>query len=187
MITRRIIAAMAIALLTACSQESGAVYQVPIAQARHILVATGLPPFVFGSEEPAWDVHDNGSDVTWIIRRDNIELFRYIAHLKEDEPGATRVNVELVGAPASPAGNPAQGLADHPAIKEMYLVAINERVASALEHRPFEIARIYPATGVAIAENIGSIQASADQAAAASAKADRENIQKAYRDEANGH
>ena len=69
----------------------------------------------------------------------------------------------------------------------MYLVAINERIASALERRPFEMARVYPTLGVATVANISSISASADAAAAASEKMDRETMQKAYRDEAAGH
>jgi hypothetical protein len=185
-IHRSLIAILAIALMTACSQQSGSVYQVPIAEARHILVGTGLPPLVFGTEEPPWDVHDGGSQVIWIVRRDDTELFRYVAHLKEENPGATRVEIELVGAQSGPGGNIAQRLAEHPAIRDMFLVAINEQIASALEHRPFETARIYPATAIAFMENMGSLRASADQAAAASERHNRENIQKAYRDEAAG-
>ena len=180
------VATFAVALLILCLPRSGSVYQVPIAEARHILVATGLPPEVFGSEEPAWDVHDDGSQVIWILRNNDAEVIRYVAHLKEEGPGATRVDVELVGAQSGPGGNIAQRLAEHPAIRNMYLVAIHERIASALEHRDFELARIYPATTVAFMENMGSFWASADQAEAASERHNRENIQKAYRDEAAG-
>ena len=86
---RRVVAILALVLVTACS-HSGSVFQVPIAQARHILVATGLPPEVFGTEEPPWDVHDGGSEVIWIVRRNDAEIFRYVAHLKEEGPSATR-------------------------------------------------------------------------------------------------
>jgi hypothetical protein len=181
---RNIVATAAIVLATACTQQRGAVYQTPIAEARQTLAATGLPPFVFGSEEPAWEVRDEGSDVIWTVTRDDAELFHYVAHLTEEGPSATRVEVELKGAESGPAGNNEKRLSEHPEIRDMYLVAIKERIASALEHRDFEISRVYPAMTAAAAANMGSLQASADEAAAASEKQDRENIQKAYRDEA---
>lgn len=186
MIYRIAAAIVAIALIAAYWLHSGPVFQVPITQARHILVETGLPPDVFGTEEPAWEVRDDGSQVTWIVRRDDAEIFRYVAHLKQQDPGSTRVEVELVGAQSGPGGNVAQRLAEHPEIKEMYLVAINERIASALEHRPFDIKRVYPATAVAFVENIGAFLSSMDEMAAASERLERENIRKAYRDEAEG-
>ena len=174
-------AAAAIVLLTACTQN-GAVYQAPIAQVRQTLMATGLPPQVFGSEEPLWEVQDGASEITWIVRRGDAELFRYIAHLTEVSPTATRVQVELKGAD----GGPAQGLAQHPEVKDMYLVAINERIASALEHRDFDMTRIYPSMTAAMIVNMGAISRSADEAAAASEKEARDNIAKAYQEEAEG-
>ena len=179
---RRLLAIMAIALLTGCAPWGGTVYHVPLAEARRILAATGLPPYVFGTNDPEWTVHAGDQDVTWTIRRGETELFHYTAHLKQVDPQNTRVEVELVGV-----GNAVKGLAEHPRIRDMYIVAINELVASALEHREFQIARVYPALGVATLENMGRLRASFEQAAAASERMDRENIEKAYRDEANGH
>jgi hypothetical protein len=173
-------------LTAACSQQGGVVYQAPIAEARQTLVATGLPPLVFGSEEPPWQVRDGGSEVAWIVSRNDVEIFRYVAHLEEAGPAATRVKVELKGAQSGPAGNVAQRLAEHPQIRDMYLVAINERIASALEHRRFEVTRVYPAMTAATMANIGALRASADEAAAASERQDRANIEKAYREEAAG-
>ncbi len=183
---RNIVAVAAVVLTSACTQQGGHVYQAPIAEARKILIATGLPPFVFGSEEPAWQVLDGGSDIIWVVQRDDAEIFRYIAHLKEEGPGATRVKVELKGAESGPSGNVAQRLSDHPEIRNLYLVAIKERIGSALEHRPFDMTRIYRATIAATMVNMGALSKSADEAAAASERQDRENIEKAYRDEAAG-
>jgi len=185
MMRRTFIAIAAIVLIAACTQL-GARYPVPIAEARQILLKTGLPPLVFGSETPDFEVVDGGSEVTWIVRRDGAELFRYIAHLAEEGAEATRVRVELKGVEGGPAGNTAQKLADNPKIRDMYLIAVTERVASALEHRPFEISRIYPAMTAATVANMGKINASVDAAAAASEQSDRENMEKAYRDEAAG-
>ncbi len=183
---RNLAGVAAVVLMSACSQQGGAVYQTPIAEARKVLVATGLPPFVFGSEEPAWQVVDDGTDVSWVVQRDGAELFRYVAHLKEEGPGATRVKVELKGVESGPSGNVAKSLSEHPAIRDMYVVAINEQIASALQHRPFDMTRVYPSLTVATIANMGALSASADEAAAASERQDRENIEKAYRDEAAG-
>jgi hypothetical protein len=182
---RTIVAVAAAVLLTACSQQ-GAVYQTPIAEAKKTLMATGLPPEVFGTEEPAWEVRDGGSEVDWIIKQNGGEIFRYSAHLEEKGPAATRVKVELKGAESGPAGNVAQRLSEQPRIRDMYLVAINERIASALEHRDFELSKVYPAMTVAAMANIGRLNASADEAAAASEKAGRDAIAKAYANEAAG-
>jgi hypothetical protein len=92
------------------------------------------------------------------------------------------VNLELKGG----SDEITKRLAAKPEIRTLYLVAMNERVASTLERRPFEISAIYPATAAATVVNMGAISASADQAAAASEKADRANIDKAYADEAAG-
>ena len=76
------------------------------------------------------------------MRQENAEIFRYIAHLREEDQRASRVDVELVGVQSGPAGNVEQRLSEHPEIRDMYLVAINEQIASALERRPFEILRV---------------------------------------------
>jgi hypothetical protein len=183
---RNLLAIAAVILLTACAQPKGALYKLPIAEARQTLLATGLPPLVFGSEEPMWEVQDAGSDVIWIVKRDRAELFRYTAHLSEEDGGGTRVSVELKGAESGPAGNVAQRLAEKPEIRDMYVVAIKEQVAAALEHRDFNMARLYPAMTTATLANMGNLQASASEAAAASEAANRANIEKAYADEAAG-
>jgi hypothetical protein len=187
MLRRNIAAIASMALIAACTQQGGVRYQVPIVEARQALMTAELPPMVFGSDPPETEVQADGpSEIVWIARRNNAELFRYVAHLTEDGGGATRVRVELKGARGGPAGDIAKSLSDHPKIRDMYLVAMNERVASTLEHRPFEMSRIYPAMTAAAVANMGALQASADQAAAASQQQDRDTIAKAYRDEAAG-
>ncbi|MBA2587175.1 MAG: hypothetical protein H0U98_00965 [Alphaproteobacteria bacterium] len=185
MIRRGLIAIAVVLLLSACSR--GATYHIPLPEVRRILLATGLPPFVFGTNDPAWKVQGDDDGVTWTIHQDGAEIFHYTAHLKPVDAGNTQVDVELVGNANAPTGNAAKGMADHPEIRDMYIVAIKERIASALEHRDFQIARVYPALGVATLENMGALRKSADAAAAASERMDRENIEKAYRDEAAGH
>ncbi len=169
-------------LLAACAQQAGVVYKAPVAEARQTLMATGLPPLVFGSQPPDVEVVANGaSEIDWIARRNGEELFRYVAHLSGEGEAATRLTLEM-----KPGADYAQKLAEHPKIRDMYLVAMDEQVASALEHRKFNMARIYPALTAASMENMGGLQASADEAAAASEKIERDNIAKAYADEAAG-
>ncbi|HEX7881579.1 MAG TPA: hypothetical protein VF499_02440 [Afipia sp.] len=163
------IAIVLVVLLAACT-GSGTVYQVPIAEAHRILVAS-VPPSVFGSQSPDWYVSALGnSEVRWIARKDGREVVRYVASLKEESKGSTRVIVELKAGTGPDAEKKP---ADNPAIKNLYLVALNERIASALERRAFDMARIRPAAIAAAVNNMGAIRASADEAAAASERMDR--------------
>ena len=173
-----------VALVAACSSQHGAVYAVPIEQAQTILAGTGLPPFVFGTEEPNYAVSTEGpSRIVWSIRQDGAEMMRYVAELSRDGDASTRVRLELHGATEGPFGNVEQRLTDNASIRNLYMVAMEERIASALEHRQFEMARIYPALGKATVANIGEISGRMDRAAEEYHRRDRENIEKAYREE----
>jgi hypothetical protein len=181
-----LVAGISIYLVAIRPNAEGAVYRVPIAQARQDLTKAELPLFVFGSQP--LDVQVRGSidsQIAWIVRRNGEELFRYIAQLTAEGDGATRVKVKLEGAKGRTV-NFAQKLADHPQIRDMYLIAMEEQVAATLERRPFEMTRIYPAMTAATVANMGALRSSVDQAAAASEQAARKNIEKAYRDEAAG-
>jgi hypothetical protein len=174
-----IIVGVAVYLFGIGPNADGTVYRVPMAQARQDLKKAELPP-VFGSQALDLQVRDVGtSQVVWIVRRSGgEELFRYFADLKAEGDGATRVKVKLEGS-----GNYAQKLAEKPQIKNMYLVAMEERVAATLERRPLEMARIFPAMSAAAVSNMGNLRASADQAAEASNREARQNMEKAYRNE----
>ena len=138
---------------------------------------------MFGSEPLDVQVRDNGkSQIVWIAHRDNEELFRYIAELTVEGDSATRVKLKLEGAQGRTV-NFAKRLAAKPEIRDMYIVAMEERVAATLERRPFDMARIYPAMSAAAVSNMGNLQASVDQAAEASNREARQNIEKAYRNE----
>lgn len=172
---RHFIAIAFVALLAACT-EGGTVYKVPIAEARRILLATAIPPYLFGSQTPDWYVSAAGnSDIFWIARKDGREVVRYIASLKEESQGSTRVSVELKEATSGPGAKTEKKPADNPAIKKMYLVTVNERIASALERRAFDTARIRPALTAAAIGNMSAIRASADEAAEASDRLERDS------------
>jgi hypothetical protein len=187
MIHRIFIAVAAAAVMTACTQQAGTVYPVKIDDARRALTSVCLPPLVFGSQPPDCDARAVGaSEIAWVARQKGVEIFRYVATLKDEGNGRTRVAVTLKGAESGPAGNVAQKLKDNRSIRHLYVVAMEERISSALERRQFDMSRIYPAMAAASAANMSSIRASVDEAHAASQQLEREAIKKAYRDEAGG-
>jgi hypothetical protein len=177
----------AAAFMTACTQQAGTVYRVKIDDARRILTSVCLPPLVFGSQPPDCEARAVGaSEIAWVARQRGAEIFRYVATLKDEGDGSTRVALALKGAESGPAGNVAQKLAENRTIRNLYLVAMQERISSALERRQFDMSRIYAATAAASVANMSSINASADEAHAASQRLARDAIEKAYRDEAAG-
>jgi hypothetical protein len=174
-------------LIAGRAQTYGSVYAVPIGEAQQVLKRTGLPPLVFGSNQPDVAVRAEGpSRIVWILRSRGAEMMRYVAELSPDGDTATRVSLDLVGATEGPFGNVGERLSQNGTIRHLYLVAMEERIASALERRPFETTRIWPATAAATAANIGALSESLDRVAEAERRRERANIEKAYRDEAAG-
>jgi hypothetical protein len=174
-----LVAGIIIYLLATTPNAAGVAYRVPIAQARQSLAKAELPP-VFGSQELDVQVRKSDSQVVWVVsRKAEGEIFRFIAELKA-EGDATRVKVKLETATY------AKRMAEHPQIRDMYIVAMEERVASTLERRAFDMARINPAISVAMISTLSEVRASMDEAHAAEQKRSRNAIDKAYRDEAAG-
>jgi hypothetical protein len=169
------------------AQTRDGVYAVPIGEARQVLAKTGLPPLVFGSEEPDFAVETEGpSRIVWILRQDGAEIMRFTAALSPEGDASTRVSLDLVGATQGRFGGTGERLRQNEAIRHLYLVAMEERIASALERRPYNEAAIVPATVAATAANIGRISQDVDRIAAADQRRERENIERAYREEAAG-
>ena len=175
-----VLSCAAIYFFTMRPSTNGAVYRVPIAQVRQNLAKADIPP-VFGSAELDVQARGIGDAVVWTVRQGRQEIFRYTADLKMEGDAATRVKVKLEGT-----GVYAKRIADKPLIRDMYLIAMEERVASTLERREYDMTRVYPAMTAAVASNMGALSAQFDQAAAASERENRRNYEKAYRDEAAG-
>ena len=182
MIRRTILVALLPAILVAaCSQDRGTVYSVPLDRARQILSKTDLPP-VFGSYAPSVDIRANRpSEVTWIVSKNGYEIMRYIATLSEAGQGRTRVGLELKGAKSGPAGDVEQRFAENPSTRNLYLVAMGERIASAIEGRSLDMTKIYPALGAAALANMGNMRKSLDEAVKASEELERAHRQSARR------
>ncbi len=182
MIRRTILLALLPALLlTACSQERGAVYSVPLDRARKILSKTDLPP-VFGSNAPGVEIRaSKPSEVTWIVSNNGSELMRYVATLSEAGKDRTRVELELKGAKGGAPGDVEKRFADNASVKNLYLVAMKEQVAAALEGRDLDMMKIYPALSVAALANMGNMRRSLDEAVKASEELERGHNKSARR------
>ena len=124
--------------------------------------------------------------MTWIVRKDGAEILRFAAIIAPKGDAAARVRVTMDAPKQGPFGDIAKRLDDNPTIKRLYLAAMEERVASALEGRPFEISSVYPELMQATFANLGRLQAGFDSVHAAEQKRARDNIAKAYADEAAG-
>jgi hypothetical protein len=158
----RILFALLPALLVAgCSQDYGPVYKVPLDRARQILAKTNLPP-VFGNHAPSVQIQANKpSEVTWVVSMNGSEIMRYIATVKEAGEGRTRIGLVLKG----------ERFANNLSAKNLYLVAMEERIASAMEARAMDMSKIYPALSVAVVANMGTIRKQIDSSVDEAAKA----------------
>ena len=106
---------------------------------------------------------------------------RFVATLSSEGERKTAVEVAVEAPPKSE-----KWLNDNAAVRDFYLAAMREQVASTLEARSFDLTRTYPQMQKAIRANIGNIAASADAAAEVGRKRDKENIERAYAKEAAG-
>ena len=179
-----IAATLALLFLGACGKD-GTVYPGSVEDVHSVLTDIDELPPVFGSNEP--DHHMDSSDpnaVSWIMTKEGSELMRFTAALEPEEPSKTRVIVTVSAPTESPYGNMDQRLQEHKEIRDLYVTAMTEQVASRLDGRPFDITRTYGALATATAANIGTISRQMDAAAEAGSKRDEANIRKAYADEA---
>ena len=159
-------------LVAACSQERGTVYPVSLDRARQVLSKADLPP-VFGSAAPSVQIQaSKPGEVTWIVSNNGHELMRYVATLSEAGKDRTRVALELKGS-KGPAGDFEKRLAENASTKNLYLVAMEERIASSIQGRPLDMTKIYPALAIASIANMPNIRKSVDEAAKASEELER--------------
>ena len=172
------LAVLAAIFLAVWSEDSGGpVYPVPLDRARQILSKTDLPP-VFGSNPVNVQVQANKpSEVVWIVSNNGSELMRYTATLSAAGEGKTRVGLELKGSKGGAVGDVEKRFAENPSVKNLYLVAMKERIASDIEGRSLDMSKIYPALGAATVANMGNIRKSVDEAAKASEELDRTHQQ----------
>jgi len=169
-------------LLGACGRDRSIVAERPMSEVHGLLAAADELPPVFGSDEP--DLRMETTDpkaIAWVLSVKNDEIMRFVATLSPDGERRTEVDVS-VQAPSKYEIR----LKENAAVRDFYLAAMREQVASTLDDRPFDLTRTYPQLQKAVRANIGNIVASADASAEASRKREKENIQRAYAREAAG-
>ena len=165
-------------LLAACSQEKGTVYSVAPDKARQILSKTDLPP-VFGSNAPSVQVQANKpSEVIWIVSNNGSEIMRYTARLSAVGEGKTHIGLELRGSQGTSIGDVEKRFTENPSVRNLYLVAMQEKIASSVEGRALDMSKIYPALGAATVANMGNIRKSADEAAKAEEELERSQLKR---------
>ena len=134
-------------LLGACT-DYGPVYKVPVERARQTLAKLDLPP-VFGSNNPSVQIQANKApEITWIVSHNGSEIMRYVATVKEAGEGRTRIGLVLKG----------ERFSNNLSAKNLYLVAMEERIAAAMESRALDMSKIYPALSFAVMANMGNMR-----------------------------
>jgi hypothetical protein len=178
---------LALLFIGACS-DRGKVYPRSLDDVHAVLAGINELPPVFGSDEPDLSIDSTDpSAVVWVLRKDGSEAMRFVAKLESTGQTSTRVSLDLLAPTEGPFGNVEQRLKDHSEIKDLYLVAMDEQIASRLENRAFDATKTMAATLKAGAANAGMIANQMEAAGEAARKRDDENIRKAYADEAAGH
>ena len=152
--------------LTGCGK--GTVYPKPADEVRTTLSATQLPPLVFGTVPPDLEMDTSDpSKVVWIVNQDGHEVMRFIAGVTAEDASSTRVTLDVAAPTSGAYGNVQQRLDENRSIKRMYLDAMNERIASSIEGRPFDLSKVMGSYTAAAAANLGRISADMEAAAAA--------------------
>jgi hypothetical protein len=111
---------------------------------------------------------------------------RFIADLSAAGEKSTRVSVDVAGPASGPMSYVASRLTEYRTIKNLYVTAMEEQVAAALNHREFHLAAVYPAMMLAMVANIGQLNDMDERDSEATKKRARDNLAKAYSDEAAG-
>ena len=168
--------------LAGCA-EPGIVYPRPLTEVREELARVGLPPMVFGTMTPPFKLESGPEQVLWIIVRDGADVMHLTATLAAVDAGSTRVAFAVSGPTEGRFAQVNARLAANPAVRNLYLAALEERVDSALENRPFDLSGIVPQLGLAIAANMDDIAADLDRAVESSRARNRRNIERAYEQE----
>lgn len=172
-----------IVLLTIAGCSRGRIYAVPVEDVRRTLEQVEFPVELFGADRVRSDVlAASPSDVIWTISQEGHPVLRFRAKLTPKGAGSTRIAVEVEGA------NPkaVQMLKERPAMGRLEVAAMEERIAAAIEQRPFDLTRTYPEMSLALIAERPRMLEDARAVAAASSARDAANIERAYAEEAAG-
>src|SRR5207253_2375071 len=126
-------------------------YALPASEVHHRLEQAGLPPLVFGEEEPEAALSSTANQIVWQVQKDDAEVMRYTIDLTPIDASHTRVRVALSGPTQGKFGNVEQRLESDDTLKNLYLAAMKEQVDSALADHAFRYSAISGATAAATA------------------------------------
>lgn len=177
-----------LALLAGCG-EGGETYEMSAKDVRAKLMATQPPLMVFGSMVRKASVVKNGDGtIRWVLfDRSGRSLMRIVATVEEKGPTTSAVAVSIEPPDSSKHDQVAKGMADNPSIVNLYRKAMIEQIDAKLENREFDMAAITPEMMAATVATVPQIQKSALEAARQSEQMDRENMDRAYREEGRGY
>lgn len=162
--------------------SSTATYALPASEVHARLERAGLPPLVFGEEQPDSVVHSAPDQIAWEVDQDGSEVMRYVIDVTPVDGSHTRVRIGLKGATQGKFGNVEERVKNDATLRNLYLTAMKEQVDSVLTGHPFRYSAISGATTAATVAHMGQIADWMDRAADAQHKRERENMEKAYRD-----
>jgi hypothetical protein len=173
-------------LLSGCDMlAKGEVYPLGEKDMRSALRKVEPPMGVMGSDNGLdYRVAQQGDGtVIWTIVQNNKSRLRFVARSTPVDAGSTRVEVEITGPTDKPDDAVTKRLADNSSIRDLYLAAMTEEIDAALEHRSFNYSAIAAQTSRAMMANMSNIGSEMDKAAAEFDRRDRENMDRAYREE----
>lgn len=128
--------------------EHGQVFDKPAAEVRNCLQGLGLPPHVFGSVPKNLTVLTSSPQtMVWSITERENEQLRYVVTLDAEGAEATRVTVDVAGPNEA-------AIAGNRAIRKLYIVAMKEQIAAALEQRDFQTLKIVLPSVIAVLVNL---------------------------------
>jgi hypothetical protein len=132
--------------------ERGQVFDRTAAEVRSSLAGLDLPPLVFGDEPKKVKVlTPSPNTMVWSIsENEDEEMMRYVVTLAAEGARATRVVVDVTGPTKGRLGDVAARLARNRAIRNMYVIAMKEQVAAALEQRSFQTVKIVLPSVIAV-------------------------------------
>ncbi len=150
------------AIIFELMREGAETYNTPLAKARELIKTADLPDYVLGSEPKLFDLdtHDPGK-IAWIVKDGGKEVIRFTASLSPVDAASTKIRVEVSGPTAGPFGDVERRLREHRFVRHLYVMAMKERVAAAMEGRSkFDLTTVMPATALATVSAVFGMAAS---------------------------
>jgi hypothetical protein len=154
-----LLAVSAVLTLSACGAWSpGQSFDIPASEAKKILLQTEVPYDVLGNSNLRANVIEKGpTTLVWKVMLDDSEFMQFTAEVTPNNHTSTQVVISVNGPTAGKYAGLEKALNDNITVKNLYLAAMQEEVAAALEKRDFDILKISPQLMAATGANLGAI------------------------------